>query len=184
MTLFGLSWGLICRRIALCRRHRQHFESQFEDLQQHYLRMRQRQMGGVKRRRLDESSDADANADADADEASQAPAGSMPAVQAEVGSASDTRGPPGQGWEASTVAAQPRQGAPSPTEPGGLQEFSRMLTMSRRSKLEVICPHQNSALHNMTQHSVPKKSLSNLLLHSEYTLGCSATCLLHCHPLC
>lgn len=118
----------------LCRRHKQHFESQFEDLQQHYLRMRQRQMGGIKRRKLNETSAEDI------DEASQAPAGSTPAVQAEAGSASDTRGPSEEDWEARAVASQPRQGARGPAEPGGLQEFSRMLTMSRRSKLEVMWP--------------------------------------------
>ena len=96
--------------------------------------MRQRQMGGVKRRRLGDPPAADADA------ASQAPAGSMLTVQAEVGSASDARGPVVEGWEARAVLSQPRQGPPGPAEPGGLQEFSRMLTMSRRSKLEVLCP--------------------------------------------
>jgi hypothetical protein len=35
----------------VCRSNKRPFESQYEDLQQHYLRMRQKQMGESKRRR-------------------------------------------------------------------------------------------------------------------------------------
>lgn len=90
-------------------------------------------MGGVKRRKLDEPPSGNA------DEASQAPVSSTPTLQAEAGSASDTRGSAREGWEGRTEAAPARQGASGPAEPSGLQEFSRMLSMSRRSKLEVIC---------------------------------------------
>ncbi len=95
--------------------------------------MRQRQIGGVKRRKLDEPS-----AD-DGEEALPAESGHITALQAETGSASDTRGLSSEGLNSQLVEPQTRQGAPGPAEPGGLQEFSRMLTMSRGLKLEVCC---------------------------------------------
>jgi len=92
----------------MCRSNKRPFESQYEDLQRHYLRMRQKQMGESKRRRVDAGT---------------------PRRESEV-----TADGVGDAGAATGVSSDDGEGI----EPGDLQEFSRMLSMTtKRSKLEV-----------------------------------------------
>jgi hypothetical protein len=116
---------------CVCRPNKRPFESQYEDLQQHYLRMRQKQMGESKRRRQGEAGTPLLDPD---------PAGARKSPRL------DARGP-GKAPQQADGMRDPGSAAPVSSddgeggrgmEMGDLQEFSRMLSMTtRRSKLEV-----------------------------------------------
>lgn len=128
-----------------CRGQRRPFDSQFEDLQQHYLQMRQQQIGGNKRRRLDSIPTGRSD--------DRVPSGPMEidGPQAEAGGTSDARGLLSV-WASRVLAPAADSGhtVVGPAEPGGLREFSRMLSMSRRSNFEVS--HQK--LHKPSVHAL------------------------------
>jgi len=99
------------------------FESQYEDLQQHYLRMRQKQMGESKRRRGEAGMDPDTPG-----------ARKTPRLGAQGPGQAAKLGEPGS---AAPISSDEGEGGGG-MEAGDLQEFSRMLLMTtRRSKLEV-----------------------------------------------
>ena len=116
-----------------CRARKRRFESQFEDLQHHYLRMRHKQLVDSKRPKLEEAAPGQLDA---------ATAGSQlvgDGVTAGLdGSGAAEQGDNGPEANGSGLRSQETEAAVGPIDTGDLQEFSRMLSMfTHHSRLKV-----------------------------------------------
>lgn len=130
-------------KVEPCRVRKRRFESQFEDLQQHYLRMRQKQLVSAERSR---SADPSKFPGVHENRAALdcAPSAHLANVEANAPAA-----------VASNAARADGSGAVGPVEMDDLQEFSRMLAMfTHTSKLRVSCCALNvSRISNLALHA-------------------------------
>ena len=118
-----------------CRARKRRFESQFEDLQHHYLRMRHKQLVDSKRPKLEGAATRRLEAASGGSELVG------DGVKADLdGSGAAEQGGNGPDANGSGLRSEGTEAAVGPIDTGDLQEFSRMLSMfTHHSRLKVRC---------------------------------------------